>query len=113
MIEEAVISYLNANLTVPAYAEWPEIVPEKFCMVALTSGGMHNFIWSGLVTIQAYADTKYEASQLRKQVINTMSSINQMGDFSHCTLNNDSDTGYISEKKYCYHAVFDVVYLGD
>lgn len=110
MIEKTIIDYLNAHLTVPAYAERLATPPAKYVLVERTGGGEENHVKYATVAIQTYAPSRYEAADLMQEVIDAMRDVltlRNIGSAKLASFYNYTDT---AEKQHRYQAVYDVVY---
>lgn len=113
MIETIVIGYLNRHLTVPAYAERQEEPPTEYVLVEKTGGGRRNLIEKATVAIQSYAESKFRAAELNKEVKAAMKEITALDNVSGCYLNSDYDYTDTETKSYRYQAVYDITFFDE
>ena len=111
MLEKILFDYLNENLTVPAVLEKPAPLPNSFVVIERTGGSMSNRIESATVTIQSYGGSMYEAAALNESVKNLMMRSVALPEISSCELNSNYNYTDLTEKRYRYQAVFDIVYM--
>lgn len=111
MIELTILNYLNSELSVTAYMEYPEEPPAKFVTIDKTGGSGDANIRRATVAIQSYANSLYEAAELNEAVKTAMLVINRKtNSVSHVELNSDYEFTNSAKKRYRYQAVFDLVY---
>lgn len=110
MIEKTILDYLNEELTVSAFAEYPEDAPGSFVLIERTSGSERNHLKSATVAIQSYASTMLLAAQLNEEVKEVMMTITILPSISSCRLNADYNFTDTTKKRYRYQAVFDLVH---
>lgn len=113
MVEKIVLGYLTAVLEVPAYMEHPRAEPESYVLIEKTGSRTSNRIESATLAVQSYAPSMYEAATLNYRVKRAMEASVGLATISRCVCNSDYNYTDISQKKYRYQAVFDIVYLGD
>jgi len=110
LIEEFVVHYLDAELTVPVSGAVPSPLPATFVTVERTGGSATNKLRTATLAVQAWAETIDAAANLCAEVTEAMEAIVEKDEISRCTLNasyNFTDT----TTKHCrYQAVFDVVH---
>ncbi len=110
MIEETVLDYLAARLTVPVHMEMPERMPASFVLVEKTGGGKDNHIDRATIALQSYAPTMYEAAELNYVVKALMDAMPDTENVFRCKLNSDYNYTDTSVKRYRYQAVYDLTY---
>lgn len=110
MIEEVILGYLGAALSVPCYMEMPEDASSSFIVIEKTGSSQLNKIKKATFAIQSYAPTLYDAAQLNEQVKAAMEDIIERGDISRIELNSDYNYTDTALKHYRYQAVFIVTY---
>lgn len=108
MIEETLLKYLEAGLSVPVFYVYPTKAPDRFVLLERIGGSRMGMIRSVSFTIQSYAATLAEAAQLNEEVLAVMDEAIALPEVSRVDL--DSDYEYTDEtmKKYRYQAVFDL-----
>lgn len=110
MIEKIVLDYLNEKLTVAAYMEEKEGMPEEYILIEKTGDGGNSCIRNATLAIQSFSASKFKAANLNEKVIEEMENIIELDDISKCTLNSSYDYTDTKKKKYRYQAVFDIVH---
>lgn len=111
MIELTILNYLNSELSVTAYMEYPAEPPAKFVTIDKTGGGGDIHVKRATVAIQSYAESLYDAAELNETVKTAMLVINRKtNSVSHVELNSDYEFTNPSKKRYRYQAVFDMAY---
>ena len=111
MIEKIILDYLSEKLNIPVYMENPPTLPEKFIVVDKTGSGRKDFIKSATVAIQSYNSTKAKTASLNEQIKDAMFKMIVLNNISKVELNTDYPFNDISNKRYRYQAVFDIVYM--
>lgn len=110
MIETALIKYLNDNLDVEAYAEYPKTAPVQFVLLEKTGSSSRNMITSATIAIQSYADTLIDAMKLNEVVKKVMDGLWENDDIIKCELNTDYNFTDTQTRKYRYQAVYDITF---
>ena len=110
MIEKIVLDYLNNALSVPAYMEKPEIVPERYVLIERTGGSIENYINKATITLQSYAESLHQAAELNEEVKKAMLEITVLPSVGSSELNTDYNFTDTTKKRYRYQAVFDLTY---
>lgn len=106
-IEATIVSYLNSN-GFKAYADVPNPRPKEFVTVERTGGsGDHVHLDRPTVAVQAWAETRYKASELMLKVDACMKEITSLNDVTKCSRN--SMYNYPDENQARYQAVYDLV----
>ena len=106
MIEEVVLGYLSAALSVPCYMELPEDASSSFVVIEKTGSSQLNKISKATFAVQSYGPTLYEAASLNELVKTAMEGIIERDDISKCELNSDYNYTDTALKHYRYQAVF-------
>ena len=110
MIEERILGYLNAALSVDCYMEMPEDASDSFVVIEKTGSSTTNRITKATFAIQSYGPSLYDAAALNEQVKEAMENIIQRDDISKVELNSDYNYTDTALKHYRYQAVFVVTY---
>lgn len=111
MIELDVIQHLSDGLTVPVYAERPEIPEDSYVLIELTSLSERNHIYSAMIALQCYAPSLLKAAALCGEVCKCMDDITGRPNISHAKLNSAYNFTNTATKEYRYQAVFDLVFM--
>ena len=110
MIETTLVKYLNDNLNVETFAEYPENAPEQFVLVEKTGSSLKYTIANATIAIQSYADTLIDAMKLNEEVKKAMESLWELDSMIRCELNTDYNFTDTQTRKYRYQAVYDITY---
>ena len=103
MIEQRIISYLNANMSYPVYGELPDDGKDgRFAVIMLKLLTCKNFISKATVTAYCYGVSEDDACNYANDVKNTMLAMNTLGDISSVKLVDLSRDNDLHEKKYRY-----------
>lgn len=106
-IEATIISYLNGN-GFKAYADVPNPRPESFVTVERTGGTSDSVVLDRpTVAVQAWAKTRYEASELMLAVDDCMRNVVSEKNVTRCKRN--SMYNYPDSNQARYQAVYDLV----
>ena len=113
MIEVTILNYLNSDnrLSAPAFMEIPKTKPSKFFILEKTGSTLENHIYSSTFAIQSYGASLYEAASMNEALKNVMLDgflANPL--VSSVELNSDYNFTDVTEKRYRYQAVFDIVH---
>ena len=110
MIEEIVLNYLQAELTVPVFMETPIDIPATYVLIQRTGGGNDNGIKSAVLAVQSIAPSLYQAAALNEEVKAALENVEPLDGAFACDLNSDYEFTNQSTKQHRYQAVFDVYY---
>ena len=110
MIEEVILGYLDAALSVPCFMEMPEDKTDSFVVIEKTGSSITNRITKATFAIQSYGPSLYDAAALNEQVKEAMDSMIVRDDISKVELNSDYNYTDTALKHYRYQAVFVVTY---
>lgn len=111
-IEAELISYLSDALTdYPVVAEVPETFEAPLIVIDLTGQTLEpDHIFRSTVAVQAYHDSKYEASELNVLVIDAMQDFISHVDVSHCEMVGNSYFPDTANKRRRYQSVWHIVH---
>ena len=112
MIEEVILGYLDAALSVPCFMEMPEDKTDSFVVIEKIGSSITNRITKATFAIQSYGASLYDAAALNEQVKEAMDSMIVRDDISKVELNSDYNYTDTALKHYRYQAVFVVTYYG-
>lgn len=110
MIEAIVISHLATALSVPVYAERPEVPDNSYIIVEKTGSDERNHIDIATLAIQSHAPTLYGAAELNLAVKGAMKTLIVNNAVAKCALNSDYNYTDETTKTYRYQAVYDITY---
>ena len=110
MIEEVILGYLDAALSVPCFMEMPEDKSDSFVVIEKIGSSITTRITKATFAIQSYGASLYDAAALNEQVKEAMDSMIVRDDISKVELNSDYNYTDTALKHYRYQAVFVVTY---
>lgn len=110
MIEEVILGYLDAALSVPCFMEMPEDESDSFVVIEKIGSSIANRITKATFAIQSYGASLYDAAALNEQVKEAMEDLVERDDISKVELNSDYNYTDTALKHYRYQAVFVVTY---
>src|SRR5699024_11452125 len=108
MIEVILKDYLDKNLDVPAYFNFPDNPPSDFVLIDKVGGGESHHLPSSTFAFQSYSDSKYGAIVLNDKVKLAVKNSVQMTEVSGVQLNSDYNFPDLARKKQRYQAVYDI-----
>lgn len=108
MIEAILIQYLNANLSVPAYAQRPADVSGSYVVIDKTGSSTRNRITAATVAIQSYADRLLDAAMLNEEVKAVMDGLVELDEIGSVKLMTDYNFTSTTAKQYRYQAVYSI-----
>lgn len=105
MIEITIKEFLEKELAVPVYFEFPEKPDVRFVVLRKTSGPRENRIDFAQVMADSYAESLLEAAVLNEKVKTAFDALEQLPDI--CSSNRVTDYPFIDtqNKRYRYQAV--------
>ena len=107
MIEDLVLNYLTYHLSAPVYTSTPQDKPEEYFVLEKTGGNLENKIDQATITVQAYAGSKYRASQLINNANAAMiDGLITLDEISNVYLNGSYDYTDTTTKRPRYQSVF-------
>lgn len=115
MIEVTLLNYLKNALNVPVFMEMPsnpeQLADTGFVLFEVSSWNRRDNLCHGIVSLQVYAKSKYEASVLNESVISVMDSArDNLNDLSQSALNTAGPSSDTSIKLPCYRATYDITF---
>lgn len=105
-IEEFVIQYLAARLSVSVSGDVPSPVPSRFVTVEKTAGSESNKIRSARLAVQCWDASRDAAAQLCAQVEQIMAELTAEPEISRCSLDTSYNFPDLERKRPRYQAVF-------
>ena len=113
MIEIIIKNYLEEKLSLPVVLEVPADPPSSFVLLEKTGSSREERIDRAMLAIQSYAPSMYEAARLNERVKAAMDSAAELDAVSASRLNSDYNFTDTTTKRYCYQAVYDLVYYDE
>ncbi len=110
MIEKTVLDYLTGALTDPVYVEKPESPPARYHLVQQTGGGARGRLFTAMVAVQSYAESRYEAGLMNDGVIAAMDGLPALPEIAGCRLNAAYPFPDPERKEHRFQAVFDITH---
>lgn len=110
MIEKIIKDYIRDNLNIPCYLEFPIMPDPRFIIVEKTGGTDETYIRSGVIAVQSYAESMYEAAKLNEEIKKVMFNMAELNEICKVSLNSDYNYTDTAQKRYRYQAVFDITY---
>lgn len=112
MIEGILIEYLGRMLSVPVYAEVPQVKPSRYVIVERTGSSSRNHIYTATIAIQSITTVSmYDAAHLNEQIKECMGDI-QDPVIGRVALNADYNFTNTNTKEYRYQSVFNITRAG-
>lgn len=109
MILTELLSYLNANLSVEAYAEAPEALAD-YVLLEQTGSSRRNHIITTTIAIQSYGSSMLNAMTLNEEVKAVMDGFLQLDDVTRVELETDYNFTDTTTKQYRWQAVYDITH---
>lgn len=109
MILTELLSYLNANLSVEAYAEAPEELTD-YVLLEQTGSSRRNHIITTTIAIQSYGNSMLDAMTLNEEVKEAMDGFLQLDDVTRVELETDYNFTDTTTKQYRWQAVYDITH---
>ena len=110
MIEETIIAYLNANLSVPVGGEISDKHPLRYVVVQKKGGERENHIYTSLFQFDAYAESLAAAAALCKDVMAVVDEMTDLGEVCSCEYGGDFNATDTASKRYCYQAMYNITH---
>lgn len=110
MIELITLDHLNRELSVPTFTEKPSDAPERYVLIDKIGSAKSNHLPSATIAFQSYAESKYQAALLNKELKEVVESMVELDEIRGLTLDNDYNFTDTTTKEYRYQAVFDIRY---
>ena len=109
MILTELLSYLNANLSVEAYAEAPEELT-GYVLLEQTGSSRRNHIITTTIAIQSYGASMLDAMTLNEEVKAVMDGFLQLDNVTRVELETDYNFTDTTTKQYRWQAVYDITH---
>ena len=110
MIETTIREYLADNLDVSVVMEYPKNPPKKFILLQYADGGRVNYIDAATFFITVYANSLYEAADLREKVKTLLYDAVSLPGISSSSLGQDRAGTDSTNHKYTYDLAFNFYY---
>lgn len=110
MIEVTLREYLSDNLDVPVLMEHPKTSKKKFILLQLADAGRTNHIDMATFFINVYADSLYEAAELKEKVKTLLFDAISLPGITKSTLGQDQAATDSANHLYQYNLTFNFYY---
>lgn len=115
MIEDKVLDFLSAKMSVPVYMEIPKNPPVRMIVLEKTGGGLDSkVINTSVIAAQSYGKSLYDAAQLNNElkaaVFDGIDGLISLDDVLRVELNSDYNFTDTTTKKYRYQMIFVVTH---
>lgn len=109
MILTDLLQYLNAHLTVEAYAEAPEELTD-YVLLEQTASRRSNHIITTTIAIQSYGRTLLDAMNLNAEVETAMDGFLTLDNVTRVELETDYNFTDTTTKQYRWQAVYNITH---
>lgn len=110
MIEVTIREYLSDNLDVPVLMEHPKTSKKKFILLQLADAGQTNHIDMATFFINVYADSLYDAAELKEKVKTLLFDAISLPGITKSTLGQDQAATDSANHLYQYNLTFNFYY---
>lgn len=110
MIEVTLRKYLEDNLDVPVVMEYPKNPGEKFVLLQLSDGGQINKIDAATFFVTVYADSLYEAAELKEEVKTLLFGAIEIPGITSASIGQEQAGTDSANHKYIYNLTFNFYY---
>ena len=110
MIEVALRKYLEENLSVPVVMEHPKKPASKFVLLQLADGGQINYVDAATFFVTVYADSLYEAAEIKEQVKDLLFDAVQLPGISKSSIGQEQAGTDSANHVYQYNLTFNFYY---
>lgn len=110
MIEVTLRNYLETNLDIPVLMEHPQNPPAKFVLMQVADGGQTNHIDMATFFVTAYANSLYEAAELREEIKTYLLDSISISGITKATLGQDQAGTDSANHTYYYNLAFNFYY---
>lgn len=109
MILTDLLQYLNAHLTVEAYAEAPEELTD-YVLLEQTASRRSNHIITTTIAVQSYGRTLLDAMNLNAEVETAMDGFLTLDNVTRVELETDYNFTNTTTKQYRWQAVYNITH---
>ena len=111
MIEVAIREYLENNLVnIPVVMEYPKNPAKKFILLQLADGGQVNHIDAATFFVTVYADSLYEAAELKDKVKSFLLDATSLSGITKASLGQEQADTDSANHVYKYNLTFNFYY---
>ncbi len=108
MILMTIVGYLSDKLSIPVYAEEPEIPPKRYVIVGNNGTSKKDNLSTSLISLQVYDTSKADSIQSGNGVCEDFEEIIELDEISAVRLNSRYSFDDVATHRYRYQAVYDV-----
>ena len=110
MIEVALRDYLSDNMDVPVLMEHPKTSRKKFILLQLADAGQINHIDAATFFINVYADSLYDAAELKEKVKDLLLNATSLSGVTKSSLGQEQAATDSANHLYQYNLTFNFYY---
>ena len=110
MIENVLLDYLEKNLDIPVWAEFPHKPPERFVILRFGDTTRENMLETTMVIAESYDSSLLKTAQLNQRVKAAMDALPELPDVSAARLGADYPATDTKNKRYRYQAVYNITH---
>ena len=108
MIEEIILDYVSAALSVPVRMEIQADPPARYVVLKRSGRGRENGLEASNLIADSYAESLLEAARLNEQVKAVLDELDNLDEISSAQLATDYPLTDTTNKKYRYQAVYEI-----
>ena len=108
MIELIVKKYIENNLDIKVFFEFPKEKIKEFVLIDYIGSSSSNQLNSTRLAIQSYSDSLFKAASLNNRIKKILNNIIELNEISKIELDTDYNYSDKELKKYRYQAIFDI-----
>lgn len=108
MIEEIILNYVSAAISVPVRMEIPADPPARFVVLKRSGRGRENRLDGANLIADSYAESLLEASRLNEQVKAVLDELDTLDAITSAQLATDYPLTDTTIKRYRYQAVYEI-----
>lgn len=108
MIEEIILNYVSAALSVPVRMEIPADPPVRYVVLKRSGRGREDGLEASNLIADSYAESLAEAARLNEQVKAVLDELDTLDEISSAQLASDYPLTDTTNKKYRYQAVYEI-----
>lgn len=109
MIEQIVLDFMNAELDVPVYMEYPSEPKDAFVVMEKVGSSRRDFIYTTSIAFQSYSLTSlYNTVALDERVRAVADRLPELNEISGVTLSSSTNFTDTRRKEWRYQSVYDI-----
>ena len=110
MIEVTLREYLSDNMDIPVVMEHPKSSKKKYVLMQLADGGQTNHIDMATFFVNVYADSLYEAAEIKEKVKTLLMDAVSIPGITKVTLGQEQANTDSANHLYLYNLTFNFYY---